>query len=144
MIADDGASDPLPTASVLAAAQSRFAKVIPRHELDGVAQGRQARRRRTFWSCSATLEGGGTNLYIGKKSVLARSAISTFGAARRRQPPSACAPHRLRVRRDWAIRSGHLPGTLTAKGAGAVVGTLSMIVGPHGAAATTHLLRALE
>ena len=39
---------------------------------------------------------------------------------------------------------GSLPGTLTAKGAGAVVGTLSKIVGPHGAAATTHLLRAIH
>ena len=35
---------------------------------------------------------------------------------------------------------GTLPGALTAKGAGAVVGTLSKIVGPQGATATTHLL----
>ena len=39
---------------------------------------------------------------------------------------------------------GTLPGALTAQGAGAVVGTLSKIIGPHGAAATTHLLRSLH
>ena len=39
---------------------------------------------------------------------------------------------------------GTLPGALTAKGAGAVVATLSKIIGPHGAAATSHLLEALH
>ena len=38
---------------------------------------------------------------------------------------------------------GTLPGTLTSQGAGAVVGTLSKIVGPQGADATVHLLDAL-
>jgi hypothetical protein len=39
---------------------------------------------------------------------------------------------------------GSLPGMLTARGAGAVVGTLSKIVGPQGATATTHLLRSVQ
>jgi hypothetical protein len=33
---------------------------------------------------------------------------------------------------------------MTARGAGAVVGTLSKIVGPHGAVTAAHLLRALR
>jgi hypothetical protein len=39
---------------------------------------------------------------------------------------------------------GTLPGALTAKGAGAVVGTLSKIIGPQGATATMHLLDSLH
>ena len=39
---------------------------------------------------------------------------------------------------------GTLPGALTAKGAGAVVGTLSKITGPHGAAATAQLLHSIH
>ena len=39
---------------------------------------------------------------------------------------------------------GSLPGVWTAKGAGAVIGTLSKIVGPQGATATTHLLLAIH
>ena len=44
VIADDGASEPLPTDSVLTAAAEPVPAGHPREELDGVAQGRQARQ----------------------------------------------------------------------------------------------------
>jgi len=102
-------------------------------------------------SCAALLvvlghtivEGGSTNLYIGKKSGLARFRISASelrvdGSPRPLVLLIACATAAL------GDAFGSLPGALTAKGAGAVVGTLSKIVGSHGALATAHLLRAIH
>lgn len=88
-------------------------------------------------------EGGDVNLYIGRESVLARLRITTANLRVLDAPPPivlliACATATL------GDAFGTLPGMLTAKGAGAVVATLSKITGPHGAAATAHLLEALH
>ena len=109
VIADDGASDPLPTASVLAAAQSRFAKVI---RVTSWTAWRKAVKRDApnLLVVLGHLEGGGTNLYIGEKSVLARWAITTSELHANGHPASACAPHRVRVRRDGRcvrVTAGH-------------------------------------
>jgi hypothetical protein len=119
-IADEGAAAPLPSDSVLTAAQSLL--VVLGHTMT---------------------EGGDMNLYIGRRSVLSRFRISTSelradGAPRPLVLLIACATAAL------GDAFGSLPGTLTAKGAGAVVATLSKMIGPQGAAATSHMLRALH
>ena len=144
VIADEGASEPLPTADVLAAAQSLFQPVTRVTSWNAWRKAVKSDKPNLLVVLGHTLvEGGSTNLYIGKKSVLARLRISTSvlradGSPRPLVLLIACATAAL------GDPFGSLPGTLTAKGAGAVVGTLSKIVGPHGAAATTHLLRAIH
>ncbi len=76
------------------------------------------------------VEGGETNLYIGKDSALARVEVSAAELRAADSPPPlvlliACATAAL------GDPFGTLPGTFTAKGAGAVVGTLSKIIGPQ-------------
>jgi hypothetical protein len=144
VIADEGASEPLPTTSVLAAAESLFQPVTRVKSWNAWRKAVKSMKPNLLVLLSHTMvEGGSTNLYIGKKSVLARLRISTSelraeGSARPLVLLIACASAAL------GDPFGTLPGTLTAKGAGAVVGTLSKIVGPQGAAATTHLLRAIH
>jgi hypothetical protein len=88
-------------------------------------------------------ESGETKLYIGRRSVLARPDIAAEDLRAPESPPPvvllvACATAAL------GDAFGSLPGVMTARGAGAVVGTLSKIVGPHGAVTAAHLLRALR
>jgi hypothetical protein len=88
-------------------------------------------------------EAGETKLYIGRRSVLARPDISVDDLRTPESPPPivllvACATAAL------GDAFGSLPGVMTARGAGAVVGTLSKIVGPQGAVTAAHLLRALR
>ena len=88
-------------------------------------------------------EAGETKLYIGRRSVLARPDISVGDLRAPESPPPivllvACATAAL------GDAFGSLPGVMTARGAGAVVGTLSKIVGPQGAVTAAHLLRALR
>ena len=144
VIADDGASEPLPTDSVLTAARSLFQPVT---RVKSWTEWRKVVKRdkpNLLVVLGHTMvEGGSTNLYIGKASMLARLRISNSelranGSHRPLVLLIACATAAL------GDPFGSLPGTLTARGAGAVVGTLSKIVGPQGAAATTHLLRALH
>lgn len=85
------------------------------------------------------VEGGETKLSIGKNSSISRVDISAAMLRSTGSPPPlvllmACATAAL------GDPFGTLPGAHTAHGAGAVVGTLSKVVGPQGAAATTHLL----
>ena len=100
VIADDGASEPLPTASVLTRPQSLFQPVT--RVTSWTAWRRAVKRDKPNLLVvlgHTMVEGGSANLYIGKKSVLARLRISTSELRVRRQPSSARAPHRLRDRR---------------------------------------------
>jgi hypothetical protein len=144
VIADDGASDPLPSASVLEAAETVFPKVTRVTSWTAWRKAvKQSKPNLLVVLGHTMVEGGKTNLYIGKKSALARPRISAAELRTTDSPPPivlliACATAAL------GDPFGTLPGALTAKGAGAVVGTLSKIVGPHGAAATTHLLQSFH
>jgi len=144
LIADEGASQPLPTASVLAAAQSLFQPVTRVTSWTAWRKAVKTSHPNLLVVLGHTIvEGGSTNLYIGKKSGLARFRISASelrvdGSPRPLVLLIACATAAL------GDAFGSLPGALTAKGAGAVVGTLSKIVGSHGALATAHLLRAIH
>ena len=145
VIADDGAKAPKPSDSVLAAAQNLFSPVT----------------RVTSWRAWRTaVEGAGrpnllvvlghadvtgiqTRIYIGRRSAvsdldLAKAMLGVEGGHDELVLLIACAS---------GMRGGPfgtLPGALTAKGAGAVVGTLSKIIGPQGATATMHLLDSLH
>jgi hypothetical protein len=144
VIADEGASEPLPTASVLAAAQGLFQPVNRVKSWNAWRKVIKSDKPNLLIVLGHTMvEGGNTNLYIGKKSVLARLRISKLELRTDDSPRPlvlliACATAAL------GDPFGSMPGVLTARGAGAVVGTLSKIVGPHGAAATTHLLQAVH
>ena len=133
VIADVDASEPLPTAAVLAAAQSLFNPVTRVKSWPAWRKAVKSGKPSLLVLLGHTIvEGGSTNLYIGRKSALARFRISTSelradGSPRPLVLLIACATAAL------GDPFGSLPGTLTAKGAGAVVGTLSKIVGPHGA-----------
>ena len=144
IIADDGAVEPFPSASVFTAAQGLYR---PATRVNSWRAWRAAVRDGKpdvlVVLGHTMIEGGKTNLYIGKESVLERKRISakvlsTDGSRRPLVLLIACSTAAL------GDAFGTLPGTLTAKGAGAVVATLSKITGPHGAAATTHLLQALH
>jgi hypothetical protein len=143
IIADDGARSPLPSDSVLVAAQGLFRPVTRVTSWTAWRRVIKSDRPNLLVLLGHTMvEGADTNLYIGRKSRLARYAISpselTTGGQRPLVLLVACASA---ARGDPL---GSLPGALTAKGAGAVVGTLSKIIGPHGATATTHLLQAIS
>lgn len=143
-IADEGAAAPLPSDSVLAAAQSLFQPVTRVTSWTGWRRVVRSDRPSLLVVLGHTMtEGGDMNLYIGRRSVLSRFRISTSelradGAPRPLVLLVACATAAL------GDAFGSLPGTLTAKGAGAVVATLSKMIGPQGALATSHLLRALH
>jgi hypothetical protein len=144
VIADEDASEPLPIASVQAAAKSLFQQVTRVKSWNAWRKAVKGDKPNLLVVLGHTVvEGGSTNLYIGKNSMLARFRIST---SELRADPSSRPLVLLIACGTVALGDpfGSLPGTLTAKGAGAVVGTLSKIVGPHGAAAITHLLRAVH
>ena len=145
MIADEGALEPLPTASVLAAAQSLYQPVTRVNSWSAWRKVIKTDKPNLLVVLGHTMVEGGSNinLYIGTKSVLPNVHISPADLRAEGSPRPlvlliACATAAL------GDPFGSLPGTLTAEGAGAVVGTLSKIVGPHGAVATTHLLRAIH
>jgi hypothetical protein len=144
VVADVGASEPLPSASVLATAQTLFQSVTRVKSWTEWRRVVKSDKPNLLIVLGHTMvEGGSANLYIGKKSQLARLHISKLELRADDSPRPlvlliACATAAL------GDPFGSLPGALTAKGAGAVVGTLSKIVGPHGAAATMHLLQAVH
>ncbi|MGE0877449.1 MAG: hypothetical protein AB7L13_05910 [Acidimicrobiia bacterium] len=144
VIADEGAAAPLPTASVFEAAEQVFPPVTRVTSWSAWRKAVKTARPALLVLLGHTMtEGGETNLYIGKKSALSRVDISTADLCAPDSPPPlvlliACATAAL------GDPFGTLPGTLTAKGAGAVVGTLSKITGPHGAVAINHLLKSFH
>jgi hypothetical protein len=144
VIADDGAIMPLPSASVFEAAKQAFKPATRVTNWTAWRRAVKADKPNLLVLLGHTMvEGGETNLYIGKNSAIARARITDALLRADGSPPPlvlliACATAAL------GDPFGSLPGTMTAKGAGAVVGTLSKIIGPHGAAATMHLLRALH
>ena len=144
IIADEGASEPLPTASVLAAAQSLFQPVIRVNSWNAWRKVIKSDKPNLLVVLGHTVvEGGNISLYIGRKSGLTRLRISKLELRTDDSP----RPLVLLIACSTAALGdpfGSMPGVLTAKGAGAVVGTLSKIVGPHGALATTHLLQAVH
>ena len=89
-------------------------------------------------------EGGDVNLYIGRESVLARLRITTANLRVLDAPPPIVLLYRARDRnagrrvRD-AARDADRQGRR-----GRSFATLSKITGPHGAAATAHLLEAMH
>ncbi len=144
VIADDHAPQPLPSVRVRDAAEQMF---------PGVTQANNWRDWRKAVTTDkpdvmvvlghTMIEGAKTNLYIGRESALDRRKISSRelsrdGSHRPLVLLIACATAAL------GDPFGTLPGAWTANGAGAVVGTLSKIVGPQGATATTHLLQAIH
>jgi hypothetical protein len=144
-IADRGATtDPTPSRSVRDVAAELYPAV---HQVRGWREWRSKVRHEhpellVVLGHTAT-EAGETKLYIGRRSVLARPDIS----ADELRAPDSPAPVVLLVACATAALGdafGSLPGVMTARGAGAVVGTLSKIVGPHGAVTAAHLLRALR
>jgi hypothetical protein len=144
VIADDGATTPLPSASVFEAAKQAFKPATRVTSWTAWRRAVKADKPNLLVLLGHMMvEGGETNLYIGKNSAIARARITDALLRADGSPPPlvlliACATAAL------GDPFGSLPGTMTAKGAGAVVGTLSKIIGPHGAAATMHLLRALH
>jgi hypothetical protein len=141
-IADEGSSQPLPSASVLATARSLFKPVKTARTWDTWLK-RVEQIKPNLLVVLGHTEGTGTSLSIGTQSVLERKMIAppylrAEGSPRPLVLLIACATAAL------GDVFGSLPGTLTAKGAGAVVGTLSKIVGPQGAAAAMHLLHAVR
>jgi hypothetical protein len=144
-IADRGATtDPTPSQSVRDVAADLYPEV---HQVRSWRAWRSAVKAEhpdllVVLGHTAT-EAGETKLYIGRRSVLARPDITT----RDLRAPDSPAPVVLLVACATAALGdafGSLPGVMTARGAGAVVGTLSKIVGPHGAVTAAHLLRALR
>lgn len=144
VIADDGAVEPLPSSTVFTAAQQSFQPSTRVTSWTAWRKAIKSDKPNVLVVLGHTMvEGGETNLYIGKKSALSRVDISAAELRAQGSPPPvvlliACSTAAL------GDPFGSLPGTLTAKGAGAVVGTLSKITGPHGAAATMHLLEAFH
>jgi hypothetical protein len=144
-IADRGAtSDPTPSRSVRDVAAGLYPAV---HQVRSWRAWRKAikaeRPDLLVVLGHAATEAGETKLYIGRRSVLARPDITADDLRAPESPPPivllvACATAAL------GDAFGSLPGVMTAHGAGAVVGTLSKIVGPHGAVTAAHLLRALQ
>lgn len=143
VIADDGASDPKPSDAVLAAAQRAFSAVTRVTSWRAWRKAIRDDRPNLLVVLGHTTVGAETRLYIGRKSSLSRRDISAALLRSADSPPPlvlliACSTLSL------GDPFGTLPGAFTAEGAGAVVGTLSKLVGPQGAAATTHLLASLH
>ncbi|MFC0682800.1 CHAT domain-containing protein [Lysobacter korlensis] len=143
VVADDGAVDPKPSDSVLAAARNAFSLVTRVTSWTAWRKAVRIGRPNLLVVLGHTTVGMETRLYIGRNSAVSRVDIS---AALLR---SADSPKPLVLLIACSTASigdpfGTLPGALTAAGAGAVVGTLSKIVGPQGAAATMHLLTSLH
>jgi hypothetical protein len=144
VIADDGAIMPLPSARVFEAAKQAFNPTTRVTNWTAWRRAVKSGKPNLLVVLGHTMvEGGETNLYIGKNSAIARARITDALLRTEGSPPPlvlliACASAAL------GDPFGSLPGTMTAKGAGAVVGTLSKIIGPHGAAATTHLLQTIH
>jgi hypothetical protein len=144
VIADDGAILPLPSARVFEAAKQAFTPATRVTNWTAWRRAVKSGKPNLLVVLGHTMvEGGETNLYIGKHSAIARARITDALLRADDSPPPlvlliACASAAL------GDPYGSLPGTMTAKGAGAVVGTLSKIIGPHGAAATTHLLQTVH
>ncbi|HYH62731.1 MAG TPA: CHAT domain-containing protein, partial [Solirubrobacterales bacterium] len=143
-IADDGASSPKPSDTVLMSAEQSFPSVTRVTSWRAWRKAVRTVKPDLLVVLGHTLrEGSETRLYIGKSSSIARVDISAALLRTNDSPKPlvlliACSSAAL------GDSFGTLPGALTAKGAGAVVGTLSKIVGPQGAAATVHLLEALH
>ena len=107
VIADDGAPEPLPTAERARSRAEPVCKGHPGDELDAWRKAVKTRQHRTFWSFSATCRRR-RHQPLHRQEIRARpSRTSRRPCCAPTAPPSACAPHRLRVRRDRAIRSGH-------------------------------------
>lgn len=143
VIADDGAAEPKPSDSVLAAAQEAFSLVTRVTSWTAWRRAVKDSRPNLLVVLGHTEVGKETRLYIGRNSAVSSTDIS---AALLRSADSP-KPLVLLIACSTAVLGGPfgtLPGVLTAKGAGAVVGTLSKIVGPQGATATTHLLTSLH
>jgi hypothetical protein len=144
VIADDGAPSPKPSDTVLVSAEQSFRSVTRVTSWRAWRKAVRTVKPDLLVVLGHTLrEGSETRLYIGKSSSIARVDISAALLRTEDSPKPlvlliACSSAAL------GDSFGTLPGALTAKGAGAVVGTLSKIVGPQGAAATVHLLRALH
>ncbi|MGI5132100.1 hypothetical protein ACQEVB_35220 [Pseudonocardia sp. CA-107938] len=143
-LADEGAADPLPSDSVPATARQLFWPVTRVTSWTAWRRVVRSDRPNVLVVLGHTLtENGDTHLYIGRQSTLSRFRISASelraaGAPRPLVLLVACATATV------GDAFGTLPGTLTARGAGAVVATLSKIVGPQGAAAANHLLQAMH
>lgn len=144
VIADDGATDPKPSDTVFAAAQRAFPIITRVTSWTAWRRAVRGNRPNLLVVLGHTTVGAGeTRLYIGRNSSVSRADISSALLRSSDSPPPlvlliACSTAAL------GDAFGTLPGALTAKGAGAVVGTLSKIVGPQGAAATMHLLDSLH
>ncbi|HEX5860026.1 MAG TPA: hypothetical protein VFY91_18100 [Microbacterium sp.] len=144
VIADDGAPSPKPTDTVLVSAEQTFRSVTRVTSWRAWRKAVRTVKPDLLVVLGHTLrEGSETRLYIGKRSSIARVDISAALLRSEGSPKPlvlliACSSAAL------GDSFGTLPGALTAKGAGAVVGTLSKIVGPQGAAATVQLLQALH
>ena len=144
VIADDGASSPKPSDTVLVSAEQSFRSVTRVTSWRAWRKAVRTVKPDLLVVLGHTLrEGSETRLYIGKSSSIARVDISAALLRTNDSPRPlvlliACSSAAL------GDSFGTLPGALTAKGAGAVVGTLSKIVGPQGAAATVQLLQALH
>jgi hypothetical protein len=144
VIADDGAILPLPSASVFEAAKQAFEPATRVTSWTAWRRVVKSGKPNLLVVLGHTMvEGGETNLYIGKNSAIARARITNALLRADDSPPPlvlliACATAAL------GDPFGSLPGTMAANGAGAVVATLSKIIGPHGAAATTHLLQTIH
>lgn len=143
VIADNGAAEPKPSDSVLAAAREAFTLVTRVTSWTAWRKAVKDIRPNLLVVLGHTTLGNETRLYIGKNSAVSMTDISTALLRSANSPKPlvlliACSSASL------GDAFGTLPGALTAEGAGAVVGTLSKIIGPQGAAATTHLLSSLH
>jgi hypothetical protein len=143
-IADDGATAPTPSETVLASAKTSFQPVTRVTSWTAWRKAVRTSKPNLLVVLGHTLvEGGETRLYIGRKSSISRVDIS----AELLRADDSAPPLVLLIACATAVLGdvfGTLPGSLTANGAGAVVGTLSKIVGPQGAEATVHLLDSLH
>lgn len=143
-VADDGATIPLPSDSIVSVATQAFPPVT---RVTNWRQWRSAvkthRPSLLVVLGHAVVEGGETALYIGKNSAIARVDISPAVL----RAPGSAPPLVLLIACATAALGdpfGSLPGALTTNGAGAVVATLAKIVGPQGATAIVHLLDAFH
>lgn len=88
------------------------------------------------------LENGTTSLLLGRRSYLRRADVSMKVV----RPNGTPAPLVVLMACDSASADdpfGNLPGTFTARGAGAVIATLTKLIGRDGAAASREILRAI-
>jgi hypothetical protein len=144
VIADKDVPAPAPSQQVLTTAQQLFGPVTQVGNWRDWRKAVKTDKPNLMVVLGHTMiEGATTNLYIGKQSALDRRKVSP------RELSSDGSRHPLVLLIACATAAlgdafGSLPGVWTAKGAGAVIGTLSKIVGPQGATATTHLLLAIH